>query len=70
MTRCSLTSGILHACKLADDVFLSAGEGAQAAAWEADFLKDLYKVRQLKAKITQAVQQVRVAATMLSTPTQ
>ena len=35
-----------------------AGEGAQVEAWEADFLNDLYQVRQLKAEMTMAVNKV------------
>ena len=37
----------------------STGEGAQVEAWEADFLEDLYKVRQLRAEMQAAVQQVQ-----------
>ncbi|KAL3145685.1 hypothetical protein ABBQ32_003220 [Trebouxia sp. C0010 RCD-2024] len=35
------------------------GEGAQVEALEADFLQDLYKVRQLKAATSQALHKVR-----------
>ena len=41
-----------------NDTYAVAGQGAQVVAWEADFLNDLYQVRQLKAKVSQAVQQV------------
>ncbi|KAL0040303.1 hypothetical protein WJX77_002783 [Trebouxia sp. C0004] len=34
------------------------GEGAQVEAWEADFLNDVYQIRQLKAEMTLALQQV------------
>ncbi len=35
-----------------------AGEGAQVEAWEADFLNDVHQIRQLKAEMTLALQQV------------
>ena len=37
---------------------VTAGEGAQVEALEADFLQDLYKVRQLKAETSRAVHKV------------
>ena len=43
----------------ADDIRLAtAGEGSQVEALEADFLQDLYHIRQLKTETTHALQKV------------
>ena len=44
----------MHTCCECD----AAGEGAQVAAWEADFLEDLYKIRQLRSQMQAAVHEV------------
>lgn len=36
----------------------TAGEGGQVEALEADFMQDLYQIRQLKAETTNALQKV------------
>lgn len=37
-----------------------AGEGAQVEAWEADFLRDVLQIRQLKAELTAAMHKVSI----------
>lgn len=44
------------------EVVATAGEGAQIEALEADFLQDVYKVRQLRAEVNRAVHKVRLLA--------
>ena len=60
--RAWLKSDLLYIGNTIDDgTCATAGKGAQVVAWEADLLNDLYQVRQLKAKVSQAVHKVNLA---------